>query len=129
MRPFDGTRETDNQTQDFDPPSGGESFNAVNDTQMAYPCQVHHNGRLGGICTLFAGSFQARLEWKAKLEEALELRKVLRVSNKVFEVDILNIDHDTVFASTLPASAEPPRDGEGRSTSKITCSVPFSTLR
>ena len=124
LRPFKGARETDNQSQNFKPPSAGESFNAVNDLRVAYPCKIHHNGRLGGLYTLFAESSQARLEWRAKLEGALESRKAVQESNKVFEMDILNVD--TVFAPTHLANAEPSRDGDGHFTSNITCSAPFS---
>jgi hypothetical protein len=53
------------------------------DSRFVYPLQLHHNGRAGGIHMFFAESAQARQEWKAKLEEALGLRRVVQESNKV----------------------------------------------
>ena len=57
------------------------------------------------VFTLVCSGFQARLEWKAKLEEAIGLRKVVRESNKVFEVETLSVD--TVRFLTLLANAGP----------------------
>lgn len=52
------------------------------DSRTVFPCTVHHNGRLGGLYTLYAESAQARMEWKNKLEEALALRKAVTENNK-----------------------------------------------
>ena len=67
---------------------------------------------------MYVESAQARLEWKAKLEEAIGLRKVLQESNKVFEVKNLSVD--TFFAPTLM------RNNDGNFIGRVTCSVPFS---
>lgn len=53
------------------------------DSRFVYPLQIHHNGRAGGIYMFFAESAQARQEWKAKLDEAVGLRRVVQESNKV----------------------------------------------
>ena len=53
------------------------------DSRTVFPCTIHHNGRLGGLYTLYAESAQARMEWKNKLEEALALRKAVTENNKV----------------------------------------------
>jgi len=106
------------------PPGAAASPGVVNDARAVYPCTIHHNGRLGGLYTLYAQTSQARLEWKAKLEEAIGLRKVVQESNKVFEVETLSMD--TFFARTLMANTDPSWDNDGNFTGKVTCSVPFS---
>jgi hypothetical protein len=93
---------TEYPNQNVSPPGAGASPDAFNDPRVVYPCTIHHNGRLGGLYTLYAESAQARLEWKAKLEEAIGLRKVVQESNKVFEVETLSVD--TFFAPTLLAN-------------------------
>lgn len=55
----------------------------VTDSRTVYPCTIHHNGRIGGLYTLYAESAQSRAEWKAKLEEASVLRKTVTENNKV----------------------------------------------
>lgn len=94
------------------------------DPRMVYPCTIHHqnrvNGRFGGLCTLFAESEQERSEWSAKLEEAIRLRKIVRESNKVFEVETLNTSFAAV--NTGPSCSG---GGRGNLTGKVTCSVPF----
>ena len=102
----------------------GASPDAVNDARAVYPCTIHHNGRLGGSYTLYTETSQARLEWKAKLEEAIGLRKAVQESNKVFEVGTLSAD--TFYAPTLMTDAGPSWDNDENFTGKITCSVPFS---
>ena len=91
---------------------------------MVYPCKIHHNGRSGGLSTLYAETAQARLEWKAKLEEAIGLRKVIQESNKVFEVETLSTD--TFFTPTLMANAGPSWNNDENFTGKVTCSAAFS---
>ncbi|KAF9785479.1 CNH domain-containing protein [Thelephora terrestris] len=127
LLPFGGSnrREVDGQAQNASSPAAGTSPEAVNDGRAVFPCTIHHNGRLGGLYTLFAETSQARLEWKAKLEEAIELRKVVQELNKVFEVETLSVD--TFYASTLLANAGPSWNNDGNFTGKVTCSVPFST--
>lgn len=95
----------DGQAQNTSSPAAGTSPEAVDDGRAVYPCTIHHNGRVGGLYTLFAEASQARLEWKAKLEEAIGLRKVVQESNKVFEVETLSVD--TFFVPTLLANAGP----------------------
>ena len=104
---------------------GVNSPETAGDARSVYPCTIHHNGRLGGLYTLFAETAQARLEWKTKLEEAIGLRKVVQESNKVFEVETLSID--TFLApSILPTN--PSWNNDNILTGKVTCSVPFSEL-
>ena len=106
------------------PPGATASPDAINDDRVVYPCTIHHSGRLGGLYTLYAETAQARLEWKAKLEEAIGLRKVVQESNKVFEVETLSVD--TFFAPTLMVSPGSSLRNDGNFTGKVTCSVPFS---
>lgn len=108
------------------PTGASSSPDAPTDSRAVYPCTVHHNGRLGGLYTVFAETMQARSEWKQKLEEAIGLRKVVQESNKVFEVETLSAD--TFIAPTML-----PNNSSGQSwshenayTGKVTCSVPFS---
>jgi RHO1 GDP-GTP exchange protein 1/2 len=101
------------------------SPDTATDSRAVYPCTLHHNGRLGGLWTLFADSAQARNEWKQKLEEAIGLRKVVQESNKVFEVETLSADTFLV-PSILPNGTTPAYSHESTFTGKVTCSVPFS---
>jgi hypothetical protein len=117
-------KDTENPNSNVTSPATGTSPETVNDARAVFPCTIHHNGRLGGLYTLFADSAQTRLEWKAKLEEAIGLRKVVQESNKVFEVETLSVD--TFFAPTLTANAAPSWNNDGNFTGKVTCSVPFS---
>lgn len=114
MRSFDGRSETDDQTKNFNPRS-----------QVAYPYEIHDNAHLGGLYTLFAESPQARLEWEAKLTEAIGSRKVLQESNKVFEVETLSVD--TSLVHPLREGTTLLWTGDGDFTGQVTCSVPFST--
>jgi hypothetical protein len=54
-----------------------------------FPFTFVHTNLLGGLYTVYAESSQARTEWKEKLEEAIELRKVVQESNMAFEVEML----------------------------------------
>ena len=65
-----------------------------------------------------------RLEWKAKLEEAIGSRKVVQELNKAFEVSTLSVD--TFFTPTLVANAGPSWNNDGNFMGNVTCSVPFS---
>ena len=105
------------------PPTAGVSPGPLGDNLVVYPCAIHHKGRLGGLYTLFAESAQARLEWKAKLEEAIRLRKIAQESNKVFEVKTLSMD--TFFSPALPASAGLSWSADRNFTGKVTCSATF----
>ena len=64
-------------------PNGGTNGPEISDVRVVFPCTIHHNGRMGGLYTLYAESADARSEWKRKLEEALALRSVIQDSNKV----------------------------------------------
>jgi hypothetical protein len=94
------------------------------DSRAVYPCTIHHNGRMGGLNTIYAESSAARAEWKAKLEEATGLRKVVQESNKVFEIETLSTDTFLV-PSMLAGAATPSWNHENSFTGKVTCSVPF----
>ncbi|CAL1714491.1 unnamed protein product [Somion occarium] len=101
------------------------SPDAATDSRLVFPCTIHHNGRLGGLYTVFAESLQARNEWKQKLDEAIGLRKVVQESNKVFEVETLSAD---TFLAPSPMSNAGGQswNHEGAYTGKVTCSVPFN---
>ena len=115
------------EKHDTNSPTPGTSTSpeTATDSRAVYPCTIHHNGRLGGLWTLFAESAQARSEWKQKLEEAIGLRKVVQESNKVFEVETLSADTFLV-PSVLPGAATQAWSHENAYTGKVTCSVPFS---
>ncbi|KAF8517935.1 Dbl-like domain-containing protein [Hysterangium stoloniferum] len=95
------------------------------DSRTVYPCTIHHNGRLGGLYTLYAESAQARLEWKNKLEDALVLRKAVTENNKVFEAETLSCD--TFLVPSIQGPSNAAYNQETILTGKVTCSVPFST--
>jgi len=95
------------------------------DARAVFPCTIHHNGRLGGLYTVYAESASLRTEWKQKLDEAIGLRKVVQESNKVFEVETLSMD--TFLVPSIRAGAPTPAwSHENSFTGKVTCSVPFS---
>ncbi|KAI0079115.1 hypothetical protein K474DRAFT_1659617 [Panus rudis PR-1116 ss-1] len=122
------TRLRGGEKHDPSTPNGGytNSPESATDSRVVYPCTIHHNGRLGGLYTVFAESQKARDEWKAKLEEAIGLRKVVQESNKVFEVETLSAD---TFLAPSPLSNVAPQSysHENAFTGKVTCSVPFTT--
>ncbi|TFK39736.1 CNH domain-containing protein [Crucibulum laeve] len=96
------------------------------DSRSVYPFTIHHTGRLGGRCVLYAESATARQEWKQKLDEALGLRKVVQESNKVFEIETLSID--TFLIPSMSTAPNSPAWSDGTMfTGKVTCSVPFNT--
>ncbi|KAI0766140.1 Dbl domain-containing protein [Trametes elegans] len=103
-----------------------QSPDSSTDSRLVFPCTIHHNGRLGGLYTVFAESAQARNEWKQKLEEAIGLRKVVQDSNKVFEIETLSADTFLV-PSIGPSSGGTTWSHENAFTGKVTCSVPFTT--
>lgn len=89
-----------------------------------YPCTINHNGRLGGLWTVYSESAQARSEWKQKLDEAIVLRKVVTDANKVFEIETLS--SDTFLVPAMNASQQNSSwNDENVFTGKVTCSVPF----
>ncbi|RDX54148.1 Dbl-like domain-containing protein [Lentinus brumalis] len=107
------------------PVGAATSPESATDSRLVFPCTIHHNGRLGGLYTVFAESAPARNEWKAKLDEAIGLRKVVQDSNKVFEIETLSADTFLV-PSMMSASNTSWSNGEAF-TGKVTCSVPFTT--
>lgn len=102
----------------------GLSPESASDSRAVYPCTIHHNGRMGGLNTIYAESAATRTEWKAKLEEAIGLRKVVQESNKVFEIETLSADTFLV-PSVLTGAATPSWSHENSFTGRVTCSVPF----
>ncbi|KAI0794364.1 Dbl domain-containing protein [Fomes fomentarius] len=117
---------SDKHAPDAGTPIGAAtSPESATDSRLVFPCTIHHNGRLGGLYTVFAESAQARNEWKQKLEEAIGLRKVVQDSNKVFEIETLSADTFLV-PSMMSGSNATWSHGEAF-TGKVTCSVPFTT--
>lgn len=108
------------------PSSNGaaSSPESTTDARSVYPCTIHHNGRLGGLWTVYAETTQARLDWKQKLDEAIELRKVVTDANKVFEIETLS--SDTFLVPSMHATQQSSSwNDENVFTGKVTCSVPF----
>jgi len=120
-----GTTDKHDQNSPY-PSAASNSPDTATDSRAVYPCTIHHNGRLGGLWTLFADTAQARNEWKQKLEEAIGLRKVVQESNKVFEVETLSADTFLV-PSLLTGGTTQAWNHENAFTGKVTCSVPFNT--
>ena len=108
------------------PTGATTSPESATDSRLVFPCTIHHNGRLGGLYTVFAESTQARSEWKQKLEEAIGLRKVVQDSNKVFEIETLSADTFLVPSMMNNNNSSNNSWGENAFTGKVTCSVPFS---
>ena len=113
---YDGTSGT---------PGSASSPDAATDSRLVFPCTIHHNGRLGGLYTVFADSLQSRTECKRKLDEAIGLRKVVQESNKVFEVETLSADTFLVPSIATNQGGQA-WNHEHAFTGKVTCSVPFS---
>ena len=114
------------EKHDASTPTGATtSPDTATDSRAVFPCTVHHNGRLGGLYTVFAESQQARTEWKQKLNEAIGLRKVVQESNKVFEVETLSAD-TFIAPAMMPSNTNQTFNHENAFTAKVTCSVPFS---
>jgi len=92
---------------------------------------------MGGTYILYAESAQVRAEWKAKLDEALGLRKAVQENNKVFEVGTLS--DETFLVPTLIGNGSGDKGGangavpawnhENSFTGKVTCTVPLSKCR
>ncbi|KAG9103502.1 hypothetical protein FRC06_010384 [Ceratobasidium sp. 370] len=73
------------------PPNGaGGPGDSAQDSRLIYSFGIHYTGRAGGISQFFIDSNTARAEWRQKLEEATEMRKVVQDSNKVFELETLS---------------------------------------
>ncbi len=106
------------------PTGAATSPESATDSRLVFPCTIHHNGRLGGLYTVFAESPQARSEWKQKLDEAIGLRKVVQDSNKVFEIETLSAD--TFLVPSMMSNNSNTSWSENAFTGKVTCSVPFS---
>lgn len=117
----------DRHTEPGSTPGAVGTPDSATDSRAVYPCTIHHNGRLGGLYTVFAETAQSRIEWKQKLEEAIGLRKVVQESNKVFEVETLSADAFFVPPMTTSGS-NTTYSHDNAFTGKVTCSVPFSEL-
>ena len=104
----------------------GASPEGPNDARSVFPLTLHHNGRAGGPIILYAESLQARQEWKAKIDEAVGLRKVVQESNKIFEVESLSAD--TFLVPSPTAAPSPAWNQDSSFTGRVTCSVPFSQM-
>lgn len=108
-------------------PNGGPAGPDATDARSIYPCTIHHNGRLGGLWTVYAETAQARAEWKQKLDEAILLRKVVTDANKVFEIETLS--NDTFLVPSMHATQTSSSwNDENVFTGKVTCSVPFCKI-
>ncbi len=116
---------TNGRREDDQPTNGGSnSPEAVPDARAVYPCTIHHNGRLGGMWTIYAETAVARSEWKQHLDEAIVMRKVVTDANKVFEIETLS--SDTFLVPSIHATqAGSAWNDENVFTGKVTCSVPF----
>jgi hypothetical protein len=104
---------------------GGVRTSSESPADAVYPFTIHHNGRVGGLYVLYAESAAARAEWKAKLEEAIGLRKVVE-SNKVFEPQVLSSETFAV-PSLRSEPAAPAWQAHTLFTGEVTCSIPFGT--
>ncbi|CCM02646.1 uncharacterized protein FIBRA_04750 [Fibroporia radiculosa] len=120
-----GRSGTDRHVETATTPGAASAVDSATDSRAVYPCTIHHNGRLGGLYTVFAESSQGRSDWKQKLDEAIGLRKVVQESNKVFEVETLSAD--TFFVPAITQSNGTSYSHENPFTGKATCSVPFTT--
>lgn len=119
-----GTGSRPNRSNNSSASSASGSHSESGESRSLYPFTIHHTGRLGGPCLLYAESAKVRTEWKQKLEEALGLRKVVQESNKVFEGETLSIDTFNVPAN--PSIPVIPWNEGGTITGRVTCSIPFS---
>ncbi|KAI0058941.1 Dbl-like domain-containing protein [Artomyces pyxidatus] len=126
LRGFGGGQRDRHGTDASGPLPPAATPETATDSRVVYPCTIHHNGRLGGLYTVYAETGPARAEWKEKLEEAMGLRKVVQESNKVFEVETLSSDTFLV-PSLLTAPTNTSWNSENSFTGKVTCSVPFTT--
>jgi len=98
---------------------------AVSDSRRVYPLTLHHNGRSGGPCILYAETTHTRAEWKNKLEEALGSRKIVQGFNKVFEIEYLSRD-TFIMPSLALNNAGQAWTQENTFTGKVSCSFRFS---
>ncbi|KAF8301399.1 hypothetical protein DL93DRAFT_2160894 [Clavulina sp. PMI_390] len=93
----------------------------LDDHRLAFPCRMDYFTRVGGRFLFFTETYQARDEWKYKLEEAINNRKVVLENNKAFKFNTLS--RDTFIVPIQMAS--PPAWNDGRFTGKVTCSIPL----
>jgi RHO1 GDP-GTP exchange protein 1/2 len=105
--------------------SSASGPDSAGDSRAVYPCTLYHNGRLGGLYTLYADSAQVRTEWQEKLNHALTMRKAVQENNKVFEIETLSAETFLVPSMQVGA-AQPSWNHDSTFTGKVTCSVPFS---
>lgn len=126
QRPNSLLRNRRNDRNNPQSPTGvGHSRNDSGDNNLLYPFTLHHTGRLGGQCVLYAESASVRAEWQKKLEETLGLRKVVMESNKVFEMETLS--QETFLVPSVPGTQVVPSWSDTTTFGgKVTCSIPFS---
>ncbi|KAF5362265.1 hypothetical protein D9756_002201 [Leucocoprinus leucothites] len=126
QRPSSILRARRNTQNPHSPTGSTHSRTDSADNGFLYPFTIHHTGRLGGPCILYAESARVRAEWQKKLDETLGLRKVVMESNKVFEMETLSQDTFLV-PSTSGAPVIPTWGDTTVMGGKVTCSVPFVT--
>ncbi|QRV73994.1 Rho1 guanine nucleotide exchange factor 1 [Ceratobasidium sp. AG-Ba] len=108
------------------PPNGaGGSGDSAQDSRLIYSFGIHYGGRAGGISQFFIDSSTARTEWRQKLEEAMEMRKVVQDSNKVFELETLSNETFAQPKGYVPSSNW--NEDSSMMGGRVTCTVPFST--
>ena len=93
---------------------------------MLYPITFNYLGRQGGIFVLFVDSDKARQEWRAKLEETQNLRRIDLEETRIFET--VTMSAETFAARTSRISDQSRRDGSLVPIGRPTCSAFFSTL-
>ncbi|KAI0641008.1 CNH-domain-containing protein [Trametes meyenii] len=84
-----------------------------------YPLAFHGHGRHGGTYTLYASSVEERNAWRAKMREAIALRRAVQESGSIFRLE-------TITADTA-GSQEAPAHQSGLVTGRVSCTLPFGT--
>ncbi|KAF8316676.1 hypothetical protein DL93DRAFT_2166131 [Clavulina sp. PMI_390] len=90
--------------------------------RTVFPCELHNIMRDGENDLLFAESDEARAHWKAKLEEAISLRKLIFAKHEVFSLTTLSKDH---FAYVPQASSTTDTSDQTTFVGKIQCTIPL----
>ncbi|KAF8316681.1 CNH-domain-containing protein [Clavulina sp. PMI_390] len=88
-----------------------------------FPYRLRHSGLEGAERLLFTGSEEERSQWKAKLEESINIRSEELAETKVFEVTKIS---QNTFVSSYPFSIDGSQtSAHSFTTNKITCTVPI----
>ena len=90
--------------------------------EMVYPFTLRHHSSLGGLYFLFAHSLEARQRWKREIEEAVERRRIVQETNKLFQLNALTNN----LYKTSPRNTSPQTSGTQPVTGQVTTSVSFS---